>query len=66
MQCMLSAFKRDLQERVRRFDGIELELDEIDLAQLEPLSPSFMLVLSVSPKNLNNAKDILWDLAACI
>ena len=61
--AMLSAFKRDLQERVCRFDGIELELDEIDLAQLEPLSPSFMLVLSVSPKNLNNTKDILWDLA---
>ena len=62
--AMLSAFKRDLEERMRRFDGIELELDEIDLAKLKPLSPPFMLVLSVSPnKNLNNTTDILWDLA---
>ena len=61
---MLSAFKRDLEERVHRFDGIELELDEIELAKLEPLSPPFMLVLSVSPnKSLKNTKDILWDLA---
>ena len=42
--AMLSAFKRDLEERVSRFDGIELELDEIDLAKLEPLSPPFTLV----------------------
>ena len=62
--AVLSAFRRDLEERVRRFDGIELELDEIELAKLEPLSPPFMLVLSVSPnKDLNNTKDILWDLA---
>ena len=61
--AMLSAFKRDLEERVGRFDGIELELDEIDLAQLEPLSPPFTLVLSVSPNKNLNTKDILWDLA---
>ena len=62
--AMLSAFKRDLEERVRRFDGIELELDKIDLAQLEPLSPPFTLVLSVSPnKSLKNTTDVLWDLA---
>ena len=62
--AMLSAFKRDLEERMHRFDGIELELDEIDLAQLEPLSPPFTLVLSVSPnKNLNSTKEMLWDLA---
>ena len=59
--AMLSAFKRDLEERLRRFDGIELELDEIDLAKLEPLSPPFTLVLSVSPDK--NTKDILYDLA---
>ena len=63
-RAMLSTFKSDLEERVRRFDGIELELDEIDLAKLEPLSPPFMLVLSVSPKkNVNNTNDMLWDLA---
>ena len=34
------------------------------MAKLEPLSPPFMLVLSVSPnKSLKNTKDILWDLA---
>ena len=63
-RAMLSAFKSDLEERVGTFDGIELELDEIDLAKLEPLSPPYTLVLSVSPnKNVNNTNDMLWDLA---
>ena len=63
--AMLSAFKRDLEERVGRFDGIELEIDEIDLAKLKPLSPPFMLVLSISPnKDLTDTTDILLDLAA--
>ena len=63
-RAMFSAFKSDLEERIGAFDGIELELDEIDLAKLEPLSPPYTLVLSVSPdKNVNNTNDMLWDLA---
>ena len=63
-RAMLSAFKSDLEEKVGTFDGIELELDEIDLAKLEPLSPPYTLDLSVSPnKNVNNTNDMLWDLA---
>ena len=47
-------------------DGIELELDEIDLAKLEPLSPPFMLVLSASPnKSLKKTHPLLGSTSDC-
>ena len=45
--AMLLTFKSNLKKRIGRFDGIELECDEIDYAKLEPEFPPFSLVLSV-------------------
>ena len=60
---MLSTFKEDLDERMDKFSGIELKLDVIDLAKLEPKSLPFKLVLSVSPHEyFNNTKEVIWDL----
>ena len=62
--AMLSTFKEDLDERMDKFSGIELKLDVIDLANLEPKSPPFKLVLSVSPNEyFNDTKEVIWDLA---
>ena len=62
--AMLSAFKGDLDERMDKFSGIELKLDVIDLAKLEPKSPPFRLVLSVSPNEyFNDTKEVIWALA---
>ena len=62
--AMLSTFKEDLDERMDKFSGIELKLDVIDLAKLEPKSPPFKLVLSVSPHEyFNDTKEVIWDLA---
>ena len=62
--AMLSTFKGDLDERMDKFSGIELKLDVIDLAKLEPKPPPFKLVLSVSPNEyFNDTKEVIWDLA---
>ena len=65
--AMLLKFKSDLESKVGRFDGIELECDEIDYTKLEPEFPPFPFVLSV-PADLeldDTAKydHKLWNLA---
>ena len=66
--AMLLTFKRDLKKRLGRFDGIELECDEIDHTKLVPEFPPFSLLLSV-PAGLDlddtakHDKKKLWNLA---